>query len=290
MTRLDRHPAVKRVRRRLTLLRRTGRWRPDHLPLAASGNVIHVDVDDARGWEIIRGLGRGHQPALIALWRSAVDELQPTVVVDVGANYGELTLSGSYPAGTRVLAIEANPAVAAHLRRSVAAHPDAERITVHQVLASDVDGGRSVLRVDPVRSGSASVALDGVPVREVDVAVRRIDRLADDRPGDDGACRLLLKVDAEGWEAHVLAGATDLLDPATDVVALVEFDPAHLRRAGTDPSALHQVLCAIGPCWSVAHDGRLAALTAEPVEAVDVLVVRSPDLAVRLGAPPHPDA
>lgn len=282
MSRLRTAPALRRARRRLELLVRTHRWRPSSIPLAASGRTIHIDPGDPRGWEIVRGLGRGHQPALIDLWRRAATLLQPELVVDVGANYGELLLNGDYGTAT-VVALEPNPTVARLLRRSVRDHPDAERIEVLEVVASDVDGTTALLKVDPAWSGSASLALDGRgregdALVEIEVPVRTLDAITRGIAGD----RVLLKVDAEGWEAGVLAGAATLLTRPGPLVAIVEFDPDHLRRAGADPTALHRLLAERGRCWRIDHDGRATPAAEAPATACDLLVVDDPELARRL--------
>ena len=69
MAMLRSNPSVRRIHRRLAVVRRTGRLHPNWIPLAATGRRIYVDRADARGAEIVRGLGRGHQPALIELWQ-----------------------------------------------------------------------------------------------------------------------------------------------------------------------------------------------------------------------------
>lgn len=249
--------------------------------MVASGNTIVVDPGDPRGWEIVRGLGRGHQPALIDLWRRAVRALAPDVVVDVGANYGEMVLSGSYPRGTRALAVEANPRVAACLRRGMAAHPDSSRIELHQVLASDVDGGTAILHVDPRWSGSASVALQGDGLVAVEAPVRTIDHLVG---GDLTGHDWVVKVDAEGWEAHILRGMHRSLQTAASTVLVVEFDPEHLRRAGTEPGDLFTLVGGIGPCWHIGRDGTLSPAREVPTDPTDLLVCSSLDVARRLDA------
>jgi FkbM family methyltransferase len=288
MARLRHHPTLRRARRRLLLLRRTGAWRPGSIVLAASGRTIHVDPRDPRGWEIVRGLGRGHQPALIALWRRAVEHQGPDLVVDVGANYGELLLSGDYPPTAAVVAVEPNPTVASLLRRSIAEHPHAASMRLEEVIASDRDDGTATLHIDPAWSGSASVALAGAgrsgrALEQVEVPVRTLDALTADAP--DGAS-LLLKVDAEGWEAAVLAGATGLLERAGAVTALIEFDPDHLRRAGADPAALFATLASVGRCWAVAHDGTATPIDRPPAAPCDVLVASDPELAEAVLAGP----
>jgi hypothetical protein len=52
----------------------------------------------------------------------------------------------------------------------------------------------------------------------------------------------MLKVDVEGFEADVLAGATELLERNDDVAVMVELAPIYLRRA---ESALHDLLDAL---------------------------------------------
>ncbi|MCB0959940.1 MAG: FkbM family methyltransferase [Acidimicrobiales bacterium] len=279
------NPSVRRIHRRLAVVRRTGRLHPNWIPLAATGRRIYVDRADARGAEIVRGLGRGHQPALIELWRRAAAVLEPGVVVDVGANYGEMLLNADY-GRARVVAVEPNPRVAALLRRSVARHPDRDAIEVHQVLASDIDGGVQALWIDPGWSGSAGTSLDrslqdGDRLIEVEVPTRTLDALTADLPGD----RVLLKVDAEGSEATILDGASALLARPGPLVAIVEFDPAHLRRSGSDAAALHARLQARGTCWRIERDGSATESRSVPVDATDLLVVDDAALAERLLTP-----
>lgn len=278
---------VRRARRRLVILRQTGRLAPRHIALAASGHIIHVDPDDRRGREIVRGLGRGHQPALLDLWRRAVAVTGPALVLDVGANYGEFVLDARYPEGTRVLAVEANPRVVPLLRRSIEAHPDHDRIEVHAVLAGWHDGGEATLLVDPRWSGSAGTSLDrsqdGDALVELPVPVRTIDALVASSAAEPGP--LLVKIDTEGSEADVLGGMSAVLAAATDVVAIVEFDPGHLRRRGTDPEALFDVLAGLGRCWAVDWDGHATPTSTPPDAPADLVVVSEPAIAAALGLP-----
>ncbi|MGN6695286.1 MAG: FkbM family methyltransferase [Aquihabitans sp.] len=283
-------PSLKRtarqVRKRAALIRQTGQLRPDHIALAASGHTIYIDRDDRRGLEIVRGGGRGHQPALIALWRKAVEVLEPALVIDVGTNYGELVLNTRYPAGCRVVAIEANPRITPLLQRSLSAHPDAARMELHAVLASDTDQGSQHLHIDPDWSGSAGTSLDrttdGAALIDVVVPVRTLAALLAEQETATAA-PLLLTVDTEVSEAEVLGGMPGLLAEASSVVALVEFEPTHLARQGTDPAALFSTLQGIGRCWSVDWDGRTAPIDSAPTDSGDVLVVSDAAVARALG-------
>lgn len=281
--RLLRGPRMRRLRRRMTILRRTGRFRPDHIPLERSGRMIFVDTSDPRGWAIVTGLGRGHQPAVIALWAAAVEIVSPCVAVDVGTNYGEILLSARYGEGSRAFAFEPNPKVARLLRRSIAEHPDRERIGLHEALVGAGNGGTDALLVDPAWSGSAGSSLDRprgrhalvrveAPVRTIDAVLAEADALS--------AGPLVVKIDVEGSEESVLVGMASTLDRASEVIAIVEFDSDNLRRAGSDPVEVLQRLAGIGPCWAVHWDGTMEVATTVPGEAVDMLVLSNPD---RLG-------
>lgn len=273
---------TRRLRRRLAIVAATRRWRPDHINLVASGHRIYVDPRDPRGWEIVRGLGRGHQPALIALWQRINAELRPALAIDVGANYGEMTLSARYPAGTRLVAVEPNPKVAALLRRSVSRHPDASRMKVLEAVASDIEGS-ATLRIPMGWSGQASVVpLDSPDIQEVSVPAHRLDDQGPELP--DGGT-LAIKVDVEGWELAVLRGASDLLRRAGTVVVLAEFDPDHLRRAGTDPAELLQLLESIGRVVSIARDGAFTPVLTVPTAPTDLLAISDSEAAARLGLP-----
>ena len=276
--------AVRKVQRRVHLLRVTGQLRPDHVPLAASGNTIYIDRSDRRGREIVRGLGRGHQPALIALWRKMVATVEPALVLDVGANYGELVLNTRYPEGTRVLAIEANPRVAPLLRRAIAEHPDHERMELHDVLAGETDEGSEHLRVDPGWSGTAGTGLDktadGGQLIDLTVPVRTLDALVGEAASHQTG-PVLIKIDTEGSEAQVLGGMTAILAGAPSVVALIEFVPSHLERRGT--AELFAFLQGLGRCWSVDWHGTTAPLDEMPPKSGDVLIVSDDALAKALG-------
>ncbi len=122
---------------------------------------------------------------------------------------------------------------------------------------------------------------DGGALVEIAVPVRTVDALVG--PGAVGA--LVVKIDTEGSEADVLAGMAEVLASASEVVAIVEFDPAHLRRRGTDPGALFATLAGIGTCWAVDWEGRAVLSRTAPSTAADLLVASEPATATALGLP-----
>jgi FkbM family methyltransferase len=121
--------------------------------------------------------------------------------IDAGANVGSYTLLASGVCGANTLAFEPDPDTAFFLRRNVEANGLGGRVAVHQVALGDETGevdftvGRDT--TNQVVSGSEG------PTRRV--SVRRLDDF-------DGAERaILMKLDVEGFEDHVLAGAERVL-------------------------------------------------------------------------------
>jgi FkbM family methyltransferase len=132
------------------------------------------------------------------------------------------------PSGS-VVAIEPSPAALRCLRASVDVNGYADRVTVIEAAAGSRDGeARFVTHRNSTNGGSGFVLADAersvpdghgcswVPLVRIDSVVRR-------RP------ITLLKLDAEGSELNVLAGAAALLQQDRPLI-LAELDPFCLDR------------------------------------------------------------
>src|SRR5690242_1955253 len=75
---------------------------------------MYVDLGDARGRFLIKKFG-ATQPALTLVWHRLAHYLRPGLVLDIGANYGEISFSKRYVSGTRVFLFEPNPALHSYL-------------------------------------------------------------------------------------------------------------------------------------------------------------------------------
>ena len=119
-------------------------------------------------------------------------------MVDVGANVGVYAALAAGAVGARVLALEPAAETLPDLRAMVALNGIADRVDIRAVAAGAAPG---VLRFTTGRGTTNHAAADGA----VEVPVETLDALCAERPP------LLLKVDVEGAEPEVLAGAAALL-------------------------------------------------------------------------------
>ena len=162
------------------------------------------------------------------------------VVIDVGANVGDLTSVAAECVGPsgRVLAIEASPENARRLRDRFA-HLD--HVDVRHAAASD-QTGTLVLHLDsrsPKRH-SLYASIVSVPGESVAVPALRLDDVGEGMGHVD-----VIKIDAQGAEARILAGGRLLIDRDHPVV-LFELWPAGMIAAGTPPADLLAVLDRLG--------------------------------------------
>jgi FkbM family methyltransferase len=169
------------------------------------GVRMYVNQADPRALWLARNRGVT-SPEVVALWRRLVDELEPAIVLDVGANYGEVTFSATYPPHTAVHLVEANPEIVGVLRRTVSEARMAGAASLHACAASD-RSGTLTLHVSGGSSGLSSIIPRAEAARLVSVPAHTLDSLIESDPGSS----LLFKIDVEGYELPVLRGMSRLL-------------------------------------------------------------------------------
>lgn len=146
------------------------------------------------------------------------------VVFDIGANAGEVTQAVA-PRAARVVSFEPNPRLAANLR----ARPLANVTVVEKAVSSAV--GRMPFFVDVREDGqglaSSLMRLDGMDgkTEEIEVEVTTVDAFV----GESGLSPRIIKVDVEGFEPEVLAGAQRTI-AETRPILILELCESHWPR------------------------------------------------------------
>jgi FkbM family methyltransferase len=179
------------------------------------------------------------------------------VVCDVGANFGyySLTLAAFLKRNGRLFAFEPNPATRIRLERNIALNQLGNVITVIPYALSDTQGtARMTSRKD--NTGAAHICQGG----ETEVEVTTLDSICAKQ-------RLssldFVKIDVEGFEAHVLRGGECCLKTFRPIL-LVEFMAEQLERAGSSATELASLLRDYGYVLHVSERKRLVPLNLLP--------------------------
>jgi FkbM family methyltransferase len=224
--------------------------------------VVYLNEKDNRGrW--LRSTAGVTQPFVTWMWGKLAKEWGADMAVDVGANYGEVSLSTKYGDSCRIAIVEANPALKPYLERSVKSHVCRDAIRIFPIFAG-ASGAHVSFAVDEKWSGTSSGAVEvadapfkgkGVQTSSV-VTLRSValdDALRAFVPA--GASRLLVKIDVEGGEFAVLAGMRELFQRFPYKVLIVEHNPVALEAIGVSVRAAVAQYQALGNVFAWADDG-----------------------------------
>lgn len=160
-----------------------------------------------------------------------------TWMFDVGANIGLMSIPVlSSEREVKVLSFERSPNTAPWLEKTIAGSPYADRWRLVRKVA-----GRKIGMTGFHVSPPAFDLFDGVPpsdrihgsvVQQLEMTTLDVEWELLGRPPVS-----VVKIDVEGWEMEVLAGARQLIDSQRAPI-LLEWNVAHLAAAGAEPGQL----------------------------------------------------
>lgn len=204
------------------------------------GATMRLDLSDFIQREIYLGLFEPHETRLVKTY------LHPGMtVVDVGANIGYyvvLAASRVGPSG-RVLAFEPSPWACQRLRHTVAENGLDATVSVHPHAVGDRAGTATLFMPGRVGNHTPSILGGEADAEPIDVPLTTLD----DALRTHGIDRVdLLKIDVEGFEPNVLAGARQALRSRSIKAILCELNRGWLGRNGTTVEALYDDIIAYG--------------------------------------------
>lgn len=218
--RLSRSPRVKGLRSRaLGVASPFVRWRlrrAGDVVWNRAGVALALDARDRRAQRLyLEGGTLSH--GLVGLWDEIVTRERPAIIVDVGANYGEIAFCRRYPWRPLIHLFEPNASVARCLRASVSINriPNA---FVYEVLVGDVRDTRR-LYLSAESSGLSSMSDTGNSIASVERVMVPIDDVVKAGPEDT----VLVKLDVEGHELAALAGMMDLVADSSRLTCICEI-------------------------------------------------------------------
>jgi FkbM family methyltransferase len=163
------------------------------------------------------------------------------VFIDVGAHWGFFSLqAATHAAGATVIAFEPDPTNASILSTNVAENGLADKIAVVSAACGDTSEIAPLVANSTMMQSIRGIGLKPpfawgpskwVPVVTLDEALSRLPQAA--------AGRIVLKVDAEGFEPQVLAGAASTLRSGR--VAMIVWECGHAFADGPERDAMRDM-------------------------------------------------
>lgn len=197
--------------------------------------------------------------------------------VDVGANIGSYTVLAGGAAGARCISIEPGPGAFGHLLDNINLNRIGDRVTALNI---GIGKERGVLRftsgLDTVNHVLAESEGEGEAI-EVE-----IERLDDVLSGFEPA---MIKIDVEGFETNVIAGAHEVLSRVSLLAVIMELNGSG-GRYGFDESHLHRQMLGYGfEAFSYApFERKLVPLEGKNARSGNTLYVRNAaEVSRRLG-------
>ena len=163
-----------------------------------------------------------------------------TTFLDIGANFGYFTCLVASQIGTtgrgQVIAVEPNPRMHDLLMRNIRVNWSMAPIETH-ACAITLDGVSIDMIIPADGAANASILADsrlntGGSNKIVHVRGNTVDRILNGRTVD------LVKIDVEGFELHVLEGATETFRAASHLHVVMEWAISQMAQANIDPAAV----------------------------------------------------
>lgn len=193
----------------------------------ATRNFGDVKLGNFNGFSEFHSIARGISAAEHAFLSR--HPFAPGAIIDIGANLGLFCLTANrLLPGRRVVAFEPAPSTFAALTKNVELN-GAANIDCHQAALSDRDGTATFVTLESARANS-SLAMK--PTAEdvcIEISCVSLDTFVAAAGLDSIA---LLKVDVEGFEASVFAGANAVLSRHAAKLVYFEVCPALAQAKG----------------------------------------------------------
>ena len=190
-----------------------------------------------------------------------------SLFIDAGANVGTYTILSSAVVGAHSIAIEPVPTTFTNLMDNLQVNAIADKVTPLNVGLAENKGARRFSSGDDTRNRVLLEDNTGSPA--IQVPVTSLDEIL------DGKEPTAIKMDVEGYETAVIAGATRSLDNESLLALVVELN-GHGAVYGYDESHLQRRLVDFGfqPCRYAPFERRLSFSASDRKPTGNIIYVR----------------
>lgn len=158
------------------------------------------------------------------------------IFVDIGANIGSYTVLAGSAIGSNCVSIEPVPSTFSHLLENVSLNNIKRKV---ECLNIGLGKDSGTLRFSADEDTKNHVVADSENCKNyIEIEVKRLDDVMGDRTPT------VIKIDVEGWETHVIAGAQSILSKEKPLAILMEFGLG--ERYGFNEQKLYQEILDFG--------------------------------------------
>jgi len=187
--------------------------------------------------------------------------------IDVGANVGAYTVLASAIAGANSISFEPSPSTFRFLLGTVQLNKLQDKVATHNLALGSKKGS---LQFTETLGTENHLCLDDNQGQGIRVEVSTLDHILKDKNP------AFIKIDVEGFEPEVLAGAHDTLRKESLLAMIIE-KAGNASRYGFDESKLHREIQSLGFA-PYAYNAIERLLTPLPAEAVgNIIYLRDAD-------------
>jgi FkbM family methyltransferase len=190
---------------------------------------LHLSpMNDMRAKRIIDNFPTPLYPSTNDIWQHLVRFNEWDSIVDIGANYGEMSCiaflfrtSEDIP----IFLFEPSKALMSNLKLTFG---KAKNIHLHEKAISNQD--KTVyFRNFSNNSGKSNITHEYPDLSKPKVAIEQVEAITLDRVNDLGK-RILIKIDVEGHETEVLQGARSLIECSSEMAILIEANQVNVNQ------------------------------------------------------------
>ena len=170
--------------------------------------------------------------------KEIVDIFQPTVFLDIGANYGFTSLLHfSLNPNCLIIAVEASPKLKKYLEKNLIKN-ECKNYTLVSSVCSDVNSKKHIFSLNPFGSQDNRV-IGSKGWKSVVVSSTTISNLLQDIKSTDF---VMIKIDTQGFEEKIFHGGENFLFHKKNWIIKTEFAPKWLLSQGSKPTIFLEYL------------------------------------------------
>ncbi len=153
--------------------------------------------------------------------------------VDVGANIGSYTILASGQIGSSTISFEPIPATFKRMQKNIAVNFLKEKVTAYNM---GVGSKKQTLQFTTGLDTVNHVVLEKTKTNVLEVPVDTLDNML------EGKYPILVKIDVEGFESEVLAGATGLITDPTLKAIIIELNGSGTKYGFSEEDIHNQLV------------------------------------------------